>query len=711
MKIMRRTNFLLQILSAIILCQTLCAAPAKPGAFTLTQPDGTTFRAIIRGDEFTKILTDDSGHSIIQNETGYYCYAFYTSDGKKHPTEFIVGKDAPVQVITKSLSIPYSDLSRNASARRSVILTSNKTRNFVRRLEGASTTKHCIVLLAQFPDLKFTYTKDNFTNLLTQSGYSFNGATGSVKDYFDDQFNGSLSFEFVASDILTMSHGYAYYGKNNDDGDDEKAAELVKEACQAAASTVDFSKYDDDNDGKVDNVFIFFAGGDEAEGAGDSHIWSHQWNLSYAGISLSLGGKVIDSYAMSSELSGSKLIGIGTFCHEFSHSLGLMDMYDTDYSGSGGENNPLMSTAIMSTGNYNNNGNTPPNYNAVDRDMLGIGTEQTLKEGAYSLEPVNLSGKYVKAETDRTNEYYLFECRAKSGWDAYIGGKGMLVYHIDKSTNDSGYSDVDLKSLTAAERWQLNEINCNPAHPCAQLSPAYQDAKTENQLFFPYGDLNSFSAQTTPSFSYWSGSLSSLSLSNIRTSGDKILFSAFGVNAPPKVEMTKKDVFQDAAIISWYASDKDFNGTAKIQYGTTQNDIKEAEVEPYSDNAEFAFTMDNLAPRTAYKVIISFVNEIGEGEKYTLSFTTSSYSSGGHSFIFLDDSIDRNTDGSFKKGAMLPLRLKNAVGSSVQWFLNGSAVTTGGNGYFEVTSSGILKAKATAADGKVDIIQKQIIVK
>ena len=259
-----------------MLFRSLCAAPAKPGAFTLTQPDGTTFRAIIRGDEFTKILTDDSGHSIIQNETGYYCYAFYTSDGKKHPTEFIVGKDAPVQVITKSLSIPYSDLSRNASARRSVILTSNKTRNFVRRLEGASTTKHCIVLLAQFPDLKFTYTKDNFTNLLTQSGYSFNGATGSVKDYFDDQFNGSLSFEFVASDILTMSHGYAYYGKNNDDGDDEKAAELVKEACQAAASTVDFSKYDDDNDGKVDNVFIFFAGGDEAEGAGDSHIWSHQ---------------------------------------------------------------------------------------------------------------------------------------------------------------------------------------------------------------------------------------------------------------------------------------------------------------------------------------------------------------------------------------------------------------------------------------------------
>ena len=114
---------------------------------------------------------------------------------------------------------------------------------------------------------------------MNEEGYSDNGATGSAMDYFNDQFGGQCTFTFEVSDIVTLSNGYAYYGANGKDGSDIRAAEMVKEACKLADGTVDFSQFDDDGNGEVDNVFVFFAGGDEAEYAGDNHIWSHAWYL------------------------------------------------------------------------------------------------------------------------------------------------------------------------------------------------------------------------------------------------------------------------------------------------------------------------------------------------------------------------------------------------------------------------------------------------
>ena len=158
-------------------------------------------------------------------------------------------------------------------------------------------------------------------NMLTREGYSANGATGSAREYFNQQFNGKYEFSFDVTDIVTVSNSRSYYGGNDANGDDLRPHKMVMEACELVDSKVDFSKYDQDGDGEVDNVFVFFAGLDEDAGASEDHIWSHAWYIKDgAGRNLELDGVLINRYACASELEGSSyqesyMTGIGTFCH------------------------------------------------------------------------------------------------------------------------------------------------------------------------------------------------------------------------------------------------------------------------------------------------------------------------------------------------------------------------------------------------------------
>ena len=188
--------------------------------------------------------------------------------------------------------------------------------------------RNCIIILAQFKNLEMTYSRENFIRLINTGNHS-------VKKYFTDQFQGKCEFNFDIGPLVTLGKPFEYYGRNVN-GADANAAEAVAEACRLAARQgVDFSKYDDDGDGTVDNVFVFTAGKDEADGGGDNALWSNSWSLEKAGISLTLNGKKINRYAMCSELGRGKdgkfrFAGIGMFCHEFGHVLGLVDLYNTE---------------------------------------------------------------------------------------------------------------------------------------------------------------------------------------------------------------------------------------------------------------------------------------------------------------------------------------------------------------------------------------------
>ena len=718
-RIIFSTFFLLTVFSAL-------ASPARRGLTLLTQPDGSTFLSTLIGDEFARIRKTAEGHAIIQGSDGWWYYAEYDADGLRRSSGCRVGEDVPSDVLSRSKVIPYEAIVGRAALRRSETarFADDELMKFRRMAElqtkSEPLVKHGLVILAEFKDVSFKHSKEDFTRLLTEDGYDLNGATGSAMEYFNDQFGGKVKFSFDVSSIVTLPFNRVYYGGNGSDGTDKAPADMVQDACIIADDEIDFSLYDDDGDGKVDNVFVFFAGSDEAEGAPEECLWSHAWYIySGAGITLELDGVQIDRYACTSEISrrytsngkfDEYLSGIGTFCHEYSHTFGLPDFYDTDYEKNGGWAAGLWGcTSLMDSGNGNNHGNTPPNFNAIERELLGIAEAQVIEaDGQYSLSPVNESNGFYRMETDTEDEYFLFECRSDKGWDAYIGGSGMLVYHIDRTS-------ANLRKWTVT-----NDLNADVSHQCADLIEA--DGRNDSfsgqeeyislagnvkGIFYPYGDINSLTPDI--GLKYWSGSAGKQSVTGIKKIGDVVIFNVVGgseESTPPDVVNLRHDVFCDGAIIS-FESSRVFDGDAKVIFGrTAASEADTLSLKPWKPG-HYAVTFNGLEPAKTYTATISF--SIGEGEAEgkaaSASFMTKKKPIVDWPYIYMGSETE------LKVGSRIPLRAYNAAGAaSVHWTFEGKGISTGPDGYYEILSEGTLKAHITWDDGSTDVLMKEIII-
>lgn len=733
------------ILIVSLLCFTVAinARPARGGISIVSQPDGSSFTLITYGDEFHHVCKTTDGCAVICDLDGWWCYACCDKDGKKTSSGWRVGTPAPAEAISASkalLQMPVQAYEKMQTAR-SLQRDSAPLLARIQDMQGTktgetATHKHGIVLLAAFKDTQFEFTKQHFVDLLTLKGYSYGGATGCAKEYFESQFGNSFIFDFDVSEIITLSQNRSYYGANDAGGSDRAPEEMVIEACQvAAAQGIDFSIYDQDNDGEVDNVFVIFAGDDEADYPDDMRkqdcIWSHAWYIrDGAGKHLTINGKTINRYACTSEMSRAGrnrvLTGIGTFCHEYSHTFGLPDYYDTDYEKSHGMSASLWGiTALMDSGNHNNSGNTPPYFNAIDREILGIGQPERIESnGTYSLTPIGEGGSYYRIDTDNNDEYYLLECRHSSGWDKYIGGNGLLIYHIDKSDRSTGISDMFNKELTASERWQnYNEVNAYPQHQCADLVEAdgrndkfssyelyARSMASVSGIFFPQNGATSFSADSRPPMKFWSGDKPQISISEIRKDGKNISFYVSGFEGIlPRVKVEKEVIFQNAAIISFSTGKEFTDATAKISWGETDKSKESKTLKPY-EPGKFCLILENLKPSVSYDVTISIETQSGTGKETNVSFLTSRANSSTYPYISFK-SVDRKADGSFSPGCKIPLMVWNSVNAAeIKWFFNGKSIERGPDGFFTPETDGELKAEIVWKDGGEDIIVKKIII-
>lgn len=705
----------------IFLTITLSARPVKPGTFIFTQPDGSTFPAVCLGDEFLRIIKTTQGHAIVKDNDGWWCYAIYDTDGSRRSSGYRVGEEVPYEILSGSMDIPYDALRENAASKRAAFMTEEE--NILKRtikakgarlLSEEATIKHGIVILAQYSDIKFKNGRQAFTDLLTKEGYSDNGATGSAKDYFDSQFNGMFEFDFEVSEVVTLSSPRAYYGQNDRYGNDIRPGEMVAEACELAHEAgVDFSLYDDDADGDVDNVFVIFAGEDEADNPGKfaDCIWSHSWYVkSGAGIDLVLDGKTIDQYACTSELmAGHVMTGIGTFCHEFAHTLGLPDFYDTDYEDTGGWAAGLWnSTSLMDGGNQNNWYNTPPYFNAIERELIGLSEPMLIEHnGSHTIRPINESGQYYKIPAEIPTEYYLLECRSNEGWDKYIGGNGLLVYHVDKNKPSV---------------WRQNTVNINPAHQYADLIEA--DGRNDvlsasnyaemisniSSIFFPYTSVTDLTADTDPGIKFWNGSKVEIAITGITRKDGAITFVVSGLKgeAPPTPKSLRADTFMDAVILS-FESDRPFDGEAKISWGRTGQENETISLLPY-ETGKYAVIIEGLTPgNKTYSATVHFEADGIEGESRSISFMTSREAPVDWPYIYLGKK--NNEDGTYSTGVKIPLRVNNASGAdAIEWEFNDKKVMPEGDGYFTISEGGVLRACVYWPDGSTDTLEKHIIL-
>ena len=313
------------------------------------------------------------------------------------------------------------------------------------------------VILVSYPDKAFSQSNKDMTEWAMGEKYTYNGATGSIHRYFMDQSWGQYDMQIDVYGPVTVSKEASYYGSNDSwSGNDKHPDELVKEACQLADNEcgADFSQYDSNNDGNVDWVVILYAGKGEADGGSKETIWPHQYDLSYTGMSFKLDGKWVDHYCCLNEIDGSsgKRCGIGTFCHEFSHVMGLPDFYATT---EGSTHRTLGSWDIMDYGPYNNDGNTPPSYSAYERWFMGW-IEPTLLNTAATVTLANLNHEggracYITENGSAISNilrpspstFYMLENRQKSGWDQYIKGSGLMITKVQWSQYKWEYNEVN----------------------------------------------------------------------------------------------------------------------------------------------------------------------------------------------------------------------------------------------------------------------------
>lgn len=423
----------------------LLAVPAKRDVIRVTQSDGTSIAVQLRGDEFFHYTTTDDGLLIQQNAQGIYEYA--ELDESTNITSVGI-KAHSVAERSHEETLLVTNLKNNQV--NSDVLIKRRNQSPLKRGVTSSripaTTKDLsakgLVILVNFSNKAMAVPTPNtaFFNMLNASSYT----TGSAKKYFYDQSSGAFNPDFDVYGPYTLPQTLNYYGQNVDDND-RYAAQMILDACSLAYSNgVNFTPYDTDNDGYVDNVYVVYAGYGEASGAPANTIWPHRWIISsamtYGSCSgnYQFGTKKIEDYACSSELSGtsgSTIDGIGTFCHEFGHVIGMPDYYDT----SGGSNKTVASWNIMDYGCYNNDGNTPPNYSIYDRWFMGWATP-TIMNAAENVVLMDLgtsnSGRIVTTNGTMpsspfsTSIMYLFENRQQTGWDTYLPSHGMLVTKV-----------------------------------------------------------------------------------------------------------------------------------------------------------------------------------------------------------------------------------------------------------------------------------------
>lgn len=461
------------------------AVPAYPWPIKYRQPDGSVITIQVHGDEFYHYTTSN-GKVVALDKDGFY----------RPSRKPVFDKSAINKARLQNYSLRKSD--RKSS------LTQGK--------------KRFIVLLVEFSDLHFTVpnAQSAFNSMMNEHGYSANNGTGSVYDYYYENSSGKFDPTFDVAGPIRLSKTQADYGGNDTtvtaSGSikDRNVKGAVVEACQIASTQglVDFSKYDNDGDGAVDNVFCYFAGYSEAEGGPDDSVWPHaSW------VSVPLNGVTVGRYACSTEYrgsSGNTMAGIGTFCHEFGHVLGLPDFYDSNY-----EENGTASTvyhfSLMASGSYNNNARTPPYLGTLERWLLGWrdSIPEWTESGVKTVRPVYENVGYT-TPTSSEGEYFLYEVRDGTGWDAYIRARssdpapqGLIIYHVDRSDNL-------MEAGKAISLWGRNSVNDYASHPCYYIVGPGNGYTSYRDLMYP-GTRNATSFEGID----WANKKTGCKLSNI----------------------------------------------------------------------------------------------------------------------------------------------------------------------------------------------------
>lgn len=496
------------------------ARPALRGAVKCMQPDGTAVMLELHGDEYYHFSTTADGYTVLKSAQGVYEYA--RLDGQRLVSTGVQARDAGQRSASEVALLAGlgKHLTDREAIERSKVNRSARDRANQSPARAFDQSKfRGLIILINFKDQKFSRSDivDLYSRMTSERNYSGykneDGSTnyygqlfrGSVRDYFYDQSGGQFDPEFDVFGPYESNYNASQCNSNS--------RTIFQAALRALNTQIDYSLYDGDSNGVVDNVCFVVAGwGSHVQGNNSGFLWPHESR--YLLTSSKLDGKTFDIYSCSTEMLSSEgtelLEGVGTFCHEFGHVLGLPDFYDTDYADQGQSHDPG-EWDIMAGGADHNYGRCPAGHSIFERYALGWAKPPVLTAGSYELNPLNTSNEGFMMLSPVNKQYFMFENRQKTGWDSFLPGHGMLAYRVDS---------------TWISVWTQNKVNANPDHNYYVLLRAgnTNSGSSGSDPFPGTAGVMMISNFTSPSLKTWSNKDNSLMINKIRENSGVITF-------------------------------------------------------------------------------------------------------------------------------------------------------------------------------------------
>ena len=450
----------LSLIICLILCSlTTWAAKAESIPVQVRQADGSVITVILRGDEHINWYTTLDGVLLVQGADNNYYIGKVEKSGNLIATKQLAHEahtrsQAERNLIAKQDKDKFfAYVNKIAEESENTYDNSPLTRGPIidSAYNGVPYFPHigspkALVILAEFQDTTFTIqdTKNVFTNYLMNENhfsdkrYNQDQNYKGVRGYFKDCSYGKFTPVFDVVGPIKLPKAHAVYGAGNDRMD-----LLLADACAVVDGMVNFADYDANNDGIVDLVYVIYAGHSaNTSGNKDTNIWPKSGTIT---ISNKFDGKSIRRYGVSNELNGSektsknnkKINGIGLFCHEFSHTLGLPDIYAYNTDAENQDNQGMEYWDIMDGGTGIRGGRVPASYLAWEREVMGWMNIDELKNDITinNLKSIDNGGKAYKIVNPKnSNEYIVLQSIQKGVWNQGWGdntyGKGLFAYRI-----------------------------------------------------------------------------------------------------------------------------------------------------------------------------------------------------------------------------------------------------------------------------------------
>ena len=516
------------------------AGPASPYPVQIQQPNGVTFQAYARGDEFQNWTETAAGYTVVKNPTtGAYEYAVGDALGNPVPSGVeVVSDGAAVNVPQSQWPPKHLRPPRNDALEQYQADFLNSIRA-TRASGGATFSSPVTGTWAPTPvtgSKKILMVLVNFQNVSLQPGaltywgnIVHSTSAPSVAKYYQDNSFSAISVVPVASTqpgspngVVSVSLPQNHPNCGSSCSYSTESA-WINSALALAAPYVNFAGLDTNANGtiEVDEALIYFvlAGGEASSSGPTPSIWAHAWG----GGGVTVAGKSVNHWALNGEMySSSNRMTMGVVTHEMGHAMGgLPDLYDI-----AGKNGGLGIFSLMASGSWGGKsgeigGSTPVGLDGWSRQYLGWSTPQTPGNGAVVSFSSPLSSPSASVMLMNsgvsTSEYWLVENRPPVGWDAGMAAVfgtwsgGLLDQHID--TNIGSKSANSFNKYVAGSHQGNMAVEASNAN-CTLVTPPGSWGGCLSLMYYA-GNNTTFNAASVPSSKYYNGALSSLGMTNV----------------------------------------------------------------------------------------------------------------------------------------------------------------------------------------------------